>query len=65
MISRNQKDGHEFGYTILEELPPVTMSQAVTDMKPTVLLNNEIEKIVENQATDEMSVSKISKVINA
>ena len=53
-IQEAEADGHEFGHTILEELPPVTVSQVVTDMKPTVLLNNEIEKIVENQATDEM-----------
>ena len=53
-IQEPEADGHEFGHTILEELPPVTVSQVVTDMKPTVLLNNEIEKIVENQATDEM-----------
>ena len=48
-----EPNGQEFGHTILEDLPPIKVSQIVTSEKPIELLNCDNERIMQHQNNDD------------
>ena len=48
-----EPNGQEFGHTILEDLPPIKVSQIVTTERPVELLDCENERMANHQNDDE------------
>ena len=48
-----EPNGQEFGHTILEDLPPIKVSQIVTNERPVKLLDCENERMMKHQNDDE------------
>ena len=48
-----EPEGKEFGHTILEELPPVKISQVQANVKPIEPKDCQLEEIVKQQQSDD------------